>query len=170
MKNTILVAAIVVFSAFAWAAPAPADAPLESTAPVRVTNTNVTAVVFTWKNMGLMGPGDASAHYISVTRDSDVLQHSIDYNGGEILQKIILYKTDDNARFLLLDALGSAAKSWNSSYKENIVDGSAWRVVIHYTDGAMKEFDGYGKTPPRADEIKDQVMRLAKYKIQPKLF
>jgi hypothetical protein len=43
-------------------------------------------------------------------------------------------------------------------------------VVIHYTDGAMKEFGGYGKAPPGADEIKKQVRELAEYEIRPKLF
>jgi len=131
---------------------------------------DVTGVVFTWKNMGLMGPGYESEHYVSVTRASDVIQHSIDYHEGEMVQKIILYRADYAARIRLLDTLENTVKSWASNYREKIVDGSYWRVVIHYADGAMKEFDGYGKTPPNAGEIKEQVLKLAKFEINPKLF
>jgi hypothetical protein len=33
-----------------------------------------------------------------------------------------------------------------------------------------KEFHGYRKTPPRADEIKEHVLNLAEFEIKPKLF
>jgi hypothetical protein len=84
-------------------------------APASAADIEVTGVVFTWKNMGLMGPGDESAHYVSVTRSSETIQHSVEYHHGEIVQKIILYRTDDGARFRLLDALGDAARGWAST-------------------------------------------------------
>lgn len=143
---------------------------LVSSAPALAAANDITGVVFTWENMWLMGPGDVSAHYVSVTRSSNVVQHSIDYHGGEVVQKIILYRTNEDSRLRLLDALRNAAAYWAPSYREDIVDGSSWRVVIHYADGAMKEFDGYGKTPPHADEIKEHVLELVKFEINPELF
>jgi hypothetical protein len=131
----------------------------------------VIATVLTWQNMALMGPGDERAHYISVIRASETIQHNIEYHGGEIVSKNILYRTDDEARFHLLDALGEVVKSWVPHYKSvGMVDGSSWRVVLHYADGTMKEFEGYGKTPPSADEIKELIFALAKFKARPKIF
>ena len=131
----------------------------------------VAGAVFSWNNMGLMGPGDESAHSISLTRDSAVMQHNIEYHEGSILQKTVLYRTDDTARFRLLDALGKAAATWRSEYRMPVLDGSSWKVVVHYTDRAdFMTFTGRGKTPPQAEELRKLILGLAVFETAPKTF
>ena len=161
MKSKIVFPILLIITTFLVFVPA---------APAWAAGGEVAAVVFTWKNMGLMGPGDVSEHYVSVTRVSNVIQHGIDYHEGEKVQKIVLYRTDDGARFRLLDALGYAAEGWAANYEEEIMDGSSWRVALHYADGAYKEFEGYGATPPGSEMIKEQVLNLAEYEVKPRLF
>jgi len=140
------------------------------TAPALAVDNEVTAAVFTWNNMGEMAPEDVSKHYVSVSRASDVIQHSIEYSDMLMAQKTTTYKTEDNARFSLFNALGDAVKCWESDYYEEIMDGSSWRVVISYADGSEKEFNGYGKTPPDADKIKNLILALADFKTRPLIF
>lgn len=121
--------------------------------------------------MSLMGPGDESAHYISVTRASDVMQHGINYHEGKIIQKLVLYRTDDAARLHLLDALGDAVESWLPDYNGHILDGSSWSLVVHYAGyKESKMFKGYGQTPPRADKIKRLILNLAEFETTPEIF
>ena len=139
--------------------------------PVFAGPGDIEGVVFFWKNMGLMGPGHESAHYISITRASEAMQHNIEYHEGDILQKTTLYRTDGKARHHLLDELGAAVAAWQPEYREEVLDGSSWAVVVRYT-GSMesKKFKGYGKTPPDAGTLKKLILELATFETPPKIF
>ena len=139
--------------------------------PVFAGPGDIEGVVFFWKNMGLMGPGHESAQYISITRASEAMQHNIEYHESDILQKTILYRTDHKARHHLLDELGTAVADWVPEYREEILDGSVWSVVVRYADTReSKEFKGYGKAPPHAGAIKKRILELAIFETPPKIF
>ena len=139
--------------------------------PVAAAPREVEGVVFSWNNMGLMGPGHERAQYISVTRASSVVQHNIEFHEGNIVQKTVLYQTDDAARFRLLDFLGRAAERWVPYYGEQVIGGSSWMVVVHYTGYTeSREFKGRGRTPPHADEIKRLLLGLAAFETPPQMF
>ena len=140
-------------------------------APASAAPKKVEGVAFSWKNMGLMGPGYESAHRISVTRASSGMQHTVEYHEGKIVQKTIVYRTDDAARFRFLDVLSGIVERWIPEYAAGVLDGSSWAVVVHYAGHQeYKEFKGYGETPPHADEIKRLILGLADFETFPKFF
>ena len=130
----------------------------------------ITAAVFTWENMGLMGPGDESGHKITVRRDDPSVSHEITYNDGAGLRVTKDYITGDGPRGELLALLAEAYAKWHPKYEAPVLDGSSWSLSVEYGGGRSDVFRGYGETPPRAGEIKELLLKLAEYEVKPKLF
>lgn len=95
------------------------------------------------------------------------------YNGifnhpfSEYNYKVNASEMDEFFKFLIIEI---KVQSWNDDYSVEVCDGCSWECKIRYSDNTVKKITGTVEPPPRGNQLKNWIYKLAAFQVEPWIF
>ncbi|MBS4025025.1 MAG: hypothetical protein KGZ96_05050 [Clostridia bacterium] len=128
----------------------------------------ITSIEIKNTSSGLYSVDEIISETLKIYRTGKIKHHQ--YNGlSDKPVKEYKYKVETAIIEAFFDNLVTKIKvqAWHDDYTVEVCDGWAWECKIRHSDNTVKKVVGTVEPPPRWNLLKNQIYKLAPFKVEP---